>query len=87
MLPARLEGSLFAALDGEADGRIAAQLEAALRTLLRAGAGAEPGRWLTACTRVSLAVPARVSGTGGAPPHAPTDVPAGCGDCADSVHM
>ena len=59
VLPARLEGALFAALDGEGDGRIAGQLEAALRTLLRPGAGAEPARWLAACTRVALAAPAR----------------------------
>ena len=59
VLPAQLEGALFAALDGEGDGRIAGQLEAALRTLLRAGAGAEPSRWLAACTRVALAAPAR----------------------------
>jgi len=69
VLPARLEGALFAALDGEGDARIAAQLQAALRTLLRAGAGAAPSRWLAACTRVALAAPDRApagAGPGGA---------------------
>lgn len=83
VLPARLEGALFAALDGEGDGRIAGQLEAALRTLLRAGAGAEPSRWLAACTRVALAAPARDPSPSPNPKASGAGAPAGDADVDD----
>lgn len=46
---------LFIALDSETDPGIAAQLSAALRTLLVAGAPAHPSRWLALCSEVALA--------------------------------
>lgn len=55
MLPLQLEGSLFQALDGEADISIAGHIKATLRTLLRAGAPGQPSRWLTMCSDVVLA--------------------------------
>ena len=76
-------GRLFAALDGEGDGRIAGQLEAALRTLLRAGAGAEPSRWLAACTRVALAAPAVTPSPSPNPKASGAGAPAGDADVDD----
>ncbi|KAK9865210.1 hypothetical protein WJX84_003181 [Apatococcus fuscideae] len=55
MLPIQLEGSLFQALDGEADVGIAGHIKATLRTLLRAGAPGQPSRWLAMCSDVVLA--------------------------------
>lgn len=46
LLPARMEGSLFRALDAETDGEIAEQLRATLRTLLRNGVPCETSYWL-----------------------------------------
>lgn len=55
LLPVQLEGSLFQALDGEADVGIAGHIKATLRTLLRAGAPGQPSRWLAMCSDVVLA--------------------------------
>lgn len=55
MLLIQLEGSLFKALDGEADVSIAGHIKATLRTLLRAGAPGQPSRWLAMCSDVVLA--------------------------------
>ncbi|KAK9820084.1 hypothetical protein WJX72_005985 [[Myrmecia] bisecta] len=55
MLPARIEGRLFAALDNETDSAIAGQITDTLRTLLYAGSPREPSHWLTACADVVLA--------------------------------
>ena len=55
MLLIQLEGSLFQALDGEADVSIAGHIKATLRTLLRAGAPGQPSRWLAMCSDVVLA--------------------------------
>ena len=49
ILPARIERRLFAVLDGESDSASSAQLKAILATLLGAGAGQEPGYWLSVC--------------------------------------
>ena len=46
LLPARMEPSLFRALDAETDGEIAGQLRATLRTLLRTGVPSQPSYWL-----------------------------------------
>ena len=55
MLAAHVEVSLFAALDRETDASTAAQLKATLRTLLAAGAPAQPSYWLTCTANVALA--------------------------------
>ena len=55
LLPVQLEGSLFQALDSEADVGIAGHIKATLRTLLRAGAPEQPSRWLAMCSDVVLA--------------------------------
>lgn len=51
----RVEAVLLAALDREADGSIAAQLRATLRTLLHAGAPSQPVHWLATFCSVALA--------------------------------
>lgn len=57
ILPEKIEAALFTALDNENDAAIAAQLQATLQTLLRAGARAAPSYWLTVCSGVALAAP------------------------------
>eukprot|EP00887_Chlorella_sp_A99_P005661 scaffold1.g5661.t1 len=57
---------LFAALDAETDPGIASQLSAALRTLLVAGAPAQPSRWLALCSEVALAAAPGGGGSVGA---------------------
>lgn len=52
MLPARVEATLFAALDGEPDTGVASQLHATLRTLLATGAPTRPAHYLAVCTAV-----------------------------------
>ena len=67
ILPEKIAGALLTALDNENDGAIAAQIQATLQTLLRAGAGAAPSYWLSVCSSVALSAPAaapRVSGGG-----------------------
>lgn len=73
ILPEKIEGALLTALDNENDGAIAAQIQATLQTLLRAGAGGAPSYWLSVCSAVALSAPAaaprasggaRESGTG-----------------------
>ena len=73
ILPEKIEGALLTALDNETDGAIAAQIQATLQTLLRAGSGAAPSYWLSVCSAVALSAPAaaprasggaRESGTG-----------------------
>ncbi|CAL8466413.1 g5949 [Coccomyxa elongata] len=64
LLPARMEGSLFRALDAETDGEIAEQLRATLRTLLRNGVPCEPSYWLEVCSQVALAAAERTAGLG-----------------------
>lgn len=54
LLPARMEGALFRALDAETDGEIAGQLRATLRTLLRIGVPSEPSYWLEVCAHHCL---------------------------------
>ena len=58
ILPEKIEGALLTALDNENDGAIAAQIQATLQTLLRAGAGAAPSYWLSVCSAVALSAPA-----------------------------
>ena len=46
ILPEKVEGRLFDALDAETDTEIASQLRATLATLLSTGAPAQPSYWL-----------------------------------------
>ena len=46
LLPERIEGRLFDALDAETDTEIASQLRATLATLLAMGAPSQPSYWL-----------------------------------------
>jgi hypothetical protein len=55
VLPENVEVALLTALDNETDARIAAQIKATLRTLLREGAPSQPSRWLAVCADVALA--------------------------------
>ena len=67
ILPEKIAGALLTALDNENDGAIAAQIQATLQTLLRAGAAASPSYWLSVCSAVALSAPAaapRISGGG-----------------------
>ncbi len=58
ILPERIAGALLTALDNENDSAIAAQIQATLQTLLRAGASAAPSYWLSVCSSVALSAPA-----------------------------
>lgn len=60
IIPARIEGQLFSALDRETDAASAAQLQATIQTLLAAGASARPSHYLAACSSVILAATAAV---------------------------
>ena len=57
IIPERIEGALITALDNENDSAIAAQIQATLQTLLRAGASSAPSYWLSVCSSVALAAP------------------------------
>lgn len=70
VLPERIEVALMAAVDNETDPAIAAQIQATLHTLLRAGAAAAPSYWLSVCSTVALAAPAG-GADAGPPPGAP----------------
>lgn len=61
LLPARIETTLFGALDSETDSGTAAQLKATLRTLLTAGAQTRPSHYLAVCSAVILAATAVAS--------------------------
>ena len=56
LLPARMEPSLFRALDAETDGEIAGQLRATLRTLLRTGVPSQPSYWLEVRLSASMQI-------------------------------
>ena len=66
ILPARIETTLFGALDSETNAGSAAQLKATLRTLLAAGASSRPSHYLATCSAVILAATAAASSKAGA---------------------